>query len=264
MKNSKTIECWNSITLCYDAQNDLNYSNTEERNKMLSSFKKKYWDRTLFFPDSKSHTSNIAIVENQESLKKFDKISNNIYAISNHDWIIIHNTKEVDQCVSSLQVVWDCPIISFYNKDSVMWTLHSWWRGTAGNILWKCLNILIMQLCDKINDTQFFVSPMILDNFEFWVNTFNENFSDLVKKYSLDPNAIFKPINQEKWNLFLKPIFESIFSHYNIPKENITYSDINTYDKNSQFPSHRLYTDWQQSSDTRFGVLLTWNNDKQS
>lgn len=118
----------------------------------------------------------------------------------------------------------DCiPILIYDAKKKIMVNCHLGWKGTLNGILDKALNMLIQEYGSNSNDIHILFGPHLLwDDFEV-----KEDVLSLFKlKFSEIKNLV--KIIDDKTYIDLNKVNLSYCQKYQIPKDNLYFSEIST------------------------------------
>lgn len=191
-----------------------------------------------------SHTTNIKIINKAD----LENIKNKV-KIENIDGLIT-NLKNIPLMILGA----DCPPIAVYDKkNEIIGIFHSGWKGTAGNIVGKGINILTQTFNSNPKNIYVIIGPGISKEYEVGEEVYNEFLkSGIFNKREL--TNIFKKKNKEKtkYNLDLYKAILYELQKSKIPKENIEITTLRTDIDNDLFPSYRK----EKEKADRFAFLI--------
>lgn len=194
------------------------------------------------------------------------------------DWVILTWLNDIDKtrfewksAIWIILGVWDCAPIIWSSWDwELIFNLHVWYKWLFWS--WNEDNPwIIFNFFDSLQKRWIYPSslwkihfwPMAWNDFELPLNYFESLIKFISKEYSLiDFKEYFKlnwkiNSNWEKlWYLDIRWVIDILFRYHWVPMYNIYDSWINTTDRNNDWPSYRLFTNWQQKNNNRLTATI--------
>ena len=189
---------------------------------------------------------NLKLVCNQLKLEKLIKLnqthSSKVFVVHNKD--ILTNNIQADGLVTKLRGIGlailgaDCAPILFYDKNSkIIGACHAGWRGAINDVVGTTVNSM-EDLGANRNDIVSIIGPTIhKKSYEI-----KNDVAKIVKKsklYEKNPSILFH-LKKGKYLFDLPLLLKESLKHSKINK--IGDIDINTYEKENLFFSHRKST----------------------
>ena len=222
--------------------------------KILEDLQTKKKIRKIITIDWTEATSNIEIITD----KNFEQTP--ILLPSWIDWVILDTNKKAELILP----VADCaPIIAYHKTWEICGSFHAGYKWVAwekasdlGIITTMVENLLKVANTNTLDDFDFYIWPMIWRKFELPKEYVEKMFWRIFKEYNLNPkNYFLKHDNDDtKIYLHLKKIIRDILKKRwkNIKLQWVLwdwsyFDNSKTDDWNSEYPSHRLYTKFQEN-----------------
>jgi hypothetical protein len=172
-----------------------------ENAKLLALHIQKPPNWSVFIPDIREHTANIAEIHSINGkitdFGEFVLMSENfpgVYIRQATDGVIVvnHNEQLPENPITLWIKIADCWGVTFAYRNKVFWIIHCGWKGVARGIIEETIKKLSRILWkEAISEISFQISPMAQDGYEFWAQDFDNNFTSICKKYSISPSEIF-------------------------------------------------------------------------
>ena len=199
---------------------------------LKTTLQETYW--SVVFVDGRDHTNSIKTLKYSSWEESFRLISPWTDGCIIYD---IPSKKDISLAVPLA----DCWWIWFHNTSwDLIWIAHAWHLWTSRDIVWE----IFTQLPDweEIKNMTFYLAPMVWKDYEFSLSDYQNNFSEVFKKYSFNPSKYFTRINPEKWYLNLKQMIMDTLLYHWVERKDIEASEIGTNDIKNWYASHRMYT----------------------
>jgi len=223
-----------------------------EREKTIEILTKlqKEETRKIICIDWTAATSNIKIITDNN----FDEAS--ILLPKWIDWVIF-NTSEKAKLILPVA---DCaPIVAYHKTWDICGSFHAGYKwvawenasdlGIITNMIEELKNV---SNSDNLDDFEFYIWPMIWREFELPKSYVEPMFSRIFKEYNLNPNKYFLKHKTDNTKIYLhlrlliRDILERLWKKIRLKthlKNEWSFFDNWITDKwNSEYPSHRLYT----------------------
>lgn len=210
---------------------NLGFNTIDEEGRVISNFKTICKVLDVSIEDSvlsnQTHKTEIRVVTSEDKGKGLVKL---------RDYEEVDGLVTDQKGLALFTFYADCVPMFFLDKEKkVAGVAHGGWRGTVGKIAGSMIDTMSREYGSEPKDILVAIGPSIA-NCCFEVNRdvydkFKENFIDIEK--------IASPISDNKWSLDLKKANKIILEEKNIPKENITVSQMCTSCDNEMFFSYR-------------------------
>ena len=223
--------------------------------KILEYLQTQEKTRQIIAIDWTKATSNIEIITNET----FEK--NPILLPSWIDWVILNTTEKAKLILP----VADCaPIIAYHKTWKICGSFHAGYKWVAweeasdlGIITTMVDNLLKVANTNTLDDFDFYIWPMIWRKFELPKEYVEKMFWRIFKEYNLNSKDYFLKHDNDDTKIYLhlrkiirdilKKLWKNIKLQWVIWKWSY-FDNSKTDDWNSEYPSHRLYTKFQENN----------------
>lgn len=128
-----------------------------------------------------------------------------------------------------------CPVLLYCRDQQIVAEIHSGWKGTVNEIVFKVTQHLIEKEKCNPNDIYAYIGPSInQENFEA-----KDDIIDLVKQMSFDTSSFYIKKDENSYLLDSKGLIQQQLLNLNVLKEHITISPYCTIKDEELFFSYR-------------------------
>lgn len=204
--------------------------NIDKLNRIIENSKKKL-NALISWVDFTKPDRNLLKIE------KSKDFNNNLWY---QDSVLVYDIKNIKKDIWPFWLawaVWDCAAVC-YVSDEMIWISHVWWQWIKNRVIEQVAEVLKEDF--DISKIRVYISPAAWVNYRWKVDDFDKNILDVLKDYKIKKDKIFKLINLNEWDFYLKVLvsliliknwFVNIFMHHD-----------DTTNLKNRWPSYRIYS----------------------
>lgn len=267
------VDFWNNICWRIEAEHFANpFSQRVETRKLLNKYSQQIGSALVAIDGTKFSSNVLNIDASSYDIWDLDFLEQGI------DWVIMTWLNDIDKNrYESKNAVWiilwvaDCAPIVWSNDDwSVMFNIHWWykwvlwnWEESNPGIIYSLISQLESQWINPNHISKIHLWPMAWNNFELPLDYYESLIRYISKEYKIIDfkeyftlNWSINEKNQKLWHLNLKWLVDVLLRYHWVSMYNIEDSWISTTDKNNNWPSYRLHSQWVQEKNNRLSATI--------